>query len=120
MLLFHGNNDFVNAPQCQVIRTLPVLLYIYNFGESQYVKVIVVKDGANHRGCHLMTTTLCAGCYMVCVLARLGRDQQLLHFCLASDSPGDAYHEGEGLWGYCRYKYFGEELCGSYKQCQVS
>jgi hypothetical protein len=25
-LLFHGNNGYVNAPQCYVIRTLPVLL----------------------------------------------------------------------------------------------
>ena len=28
LLLFHGNNGFVNAPHCYVIRALPVLLRI--------------------------------------------------------------------------------------------
>jgi hypothetical protein len=28
LLLFHDNNGFINAPQCYVIRTLPVLLII--------------------------------------------------------------------------------------------
>ena len=26
-MLFHGNNGFVNAPHCYVVRTLPVLLF---------------------------------------------------------------------------------------------
>jgi hypothetical protein len=25
-MLFHGNNDFMNTPQCYVIRTLPLVL----------------------------------------------------------------------------------------------
>ena len=29
LLFFHGNNAFVNAPQCYVIRTLPVLLIFW-------------------------------------------------------------------------------------------
>ena len=29
-LLFQCNNGFLNAPQCYVLRTLPVFLYIYN------------------------------------------------------------------------------------------
>jgi hypothetical protein len=37
LLLFHGNNDFENAPQCCVIRTLPVLLY-HIFGAKYNVK----------------------------------------------------------------------------------
>ena len=37
LLLFHGNNDFENAPQCYVIRTLPVLLY-HIFGAKYNVK----------------------------------------------------------------------------------
>jgi hypothetical protein len=28
ILLFHGNNGYANAPQCCVIRTLPLVLYI--------------------------------------------------------------------------------------------
>ena len=27
ILIFHNNNGLVNAPQCYVVRTLPVLLY---------------------------------------------------------------------------------------------
>ena len=27
LLLFHDKNGYVNAPQCYIIRTLPVLLY---------------------------------------------------------------------------------------------
>jgi hypothetical protein len=36
LLLFHGNNGFVNAPQCYVIRALSVLFVCYNEKENYY------------------------------------------------------------------------------------
>jgi hypothetical protein len=32
-IAFHGNNGYANAPQCYVIRTLPVLLFITTFSK---------------------------------------------------------------------------------------
>jgi hypothetical protein len=36
LLLFHSNNCFVNAPQCNVIRTLPVLSFFISLAQ-QYI-----------------------------------------------------------------------------------
>jgi hypothetical protein len=53
MLLFHGNNCYVNALQCYVIRTSPVLLLIFktyakgifNFTCAKAVSIGMFKRG---------------------------------------------------------------------------
>jgi hypothetical protein len=46
LLLFNGNNGYVNAPQCYVIRTLPVFLCsLFEGFFDVFKRVVAFSDG---------------------------------------------------------------------------
>ena len=59
LIAVHSNNGFVNAPQCSVIRTLPVL-FVFYFATKRKARLAVARTACKYNGCRD-----CGNCFRV-------------------------------------------------------